>query len=410
MKVLVVSTMFPNRAQPVHAVFVRNRVSRVAERCDVRVLSPIPWFPFGGLLKRYRHRRSIPRRDEFEGLRAEYPRFLSIPAILKPLDGVFLFLSVWWAARRIRKEFDFDLIDAHLAYPDGYGCALLAKLLGKPLVITLRGHDVNDVPKYPLRRRQVSFALRTASRVIGVADALRRKAVELGCEESKSDVVSNGVDGELFSPVDRAAARRELGLPPERRIVLGVGHLVERKGFHLLVEALHLLQQRGQDNAFLVIVGGPGEEGNYLPVIQERIRSLGLEDSVHLAGAQLNSTLRTWYNSADVFCLASSKEGWANVLLESLACGTPGVATDVWGTPEVISSDEYGLLVERDPQSIADGLEAALTRDWDRNAISEYALGHTWDRVADRVLDNFSTALGGEPACEPGLAREGSRK
>ena len=133
MKVLVVSTMFPNRAQPVHAVFVRNRVSRVAERCDVRVLSPIPWFPFGGLLKRYRHRRSIPRRDEFEGLRAEYPRFLSIPAILKPLDGVFLFLSVWWAARRIRKEFDFDLIDAHLAYPDGYGCALLAKLLGKPL-------------------------------------------------------------------------------------------------------------------------------------------------------------------------------------------------------------------------------------------------------------------------------------
>ena len=396
MKVLVVSTMFPSAANPVHAVFVRNRIQRVAERCDVRVLSPIPWFPFAVHLKRYQHRKGIPHHDVIGGLETRYPRFLSIPALFKPLDGVFLFLSVWWAARKLRKEFDFDLIDAHLAYPDGYGCALLAKWLKKPLLVTLRGHDVNDVPKYPVRRRQVQYALRTANRVIGVARALCRAAVDLGCDESKTTVVSNGVDGELFGLDDRVTARRALGLPEKRRIILGVGHLVERKGFHLLVDAVGRLHEAGLDDVYLVIVGGPGEEGDWRDVIRERIRANRLEDHVLLAGAQLNNTLRNWYNAADVFCLASEKEGWANVLLETLACGTPAVATNVWGTPEVVSSDDYGVLVERTPESIAEGLRRALEKNWDREAISRYALGHTWDRVADRVLENFHTALGRE--------------
>jgi len=394
MRVLVVSTMFPNRAQPVHAVFVRNRVARVAERCEVRVLSPIPWFPLAGCLQKYRHRRDIPRRDTLAGLSVEYPRFLSIPALFKPLDGFFLFLAVWFAARRIRKEFDFDLIDAHLAYPDGFGCALLARLLKKPLTVTLRGHDVNDVPNYPVRRLQVRYALRTANRVIGVADALRRVAVDLGCPAERTVTISNGVDTALFEVRSQLDARTRLDLPLDRRVVLSVGHLVERKGFHIIVEALALIRRTDKEVPFLVIVGGPGEEGDYSAVIEDRVRSLALQDDVRLAGAQLNETLCDWYNAADVFCLASSKEGWANVLLESLACGTPVVGTRVWGTPEVISSDEYGILVDRDSEAIAVALSRALETDWNRERISTYARSQTWDRVADKVLENFRIALG----------------
>lgn len=393
MKILVVSTMFPNRAEPVHAVFVHNRVAHVAKHCEVRVLSPIPYFPLAWLLKRYSHRRSIPKRDRIGELDVQYPRFLSIPKVCKPLDGVFLFLSLWWAVRRLRQHFEFDLIEAHLAFADGFACWLLARLLNKPLVVTLRGHDINVVPRHPVRRWQVRCALRGADRVIAVADALRRAAIPLGCHPGKLAVVPNGVDTTLFSPGDRLDARRRLRLPPEGKVVLSVGHLVERKGFHLVIEALHLLRESGIRDVHYVVVGGPGEEGNFLPAIHRQIRRFSLEPHVFLAGPQLNHTLRDWYNAADVFCLASSKEGRANVLLESLACGTPVVATNVWGNPEVITGPEYGLLVERSPESIAAALRTALTKIWDRSVIAQYATTHTWNATATRVIENFDEAF-----------------
>jgi glycosyltransferase involved in cell wall biosynthesis len=395
--------MFPNKAQPVHAVFVRNRISRVARKCKVHVLSPIPWFPLDGFVPKYRHRKSIPRSDTIDGMPVEYPRFLSIPAILKPLDGFFLFISVWLTARRIRKEFDFDLIDAHLAFPDGFGCALLARLLRKPLTITLRGHDVNDVPRFPVRCRQVQHALKRADRVIGVADALRQAAVDLGCDESKTVTISNGVDADVFQTCPRLEARQRLNLPLDRRIVLSVGHLVERKGFHLIVDALDQIRRLDEEVPYLVVVGGPGEEGDYSGVIRERIESQRLEKDVLLAGPQLNHTLCDWYNAADVFCLASSKEGWANVLLESLACGTPVVGTKVWGTPEVICSPDYGILVERTKESIAGGLIQAFETEWNRRAISTYARSQTWEHVADQVIENFRLAIGVETPSQTAL-------
>lgn len=400
MNVLVVSTMFPNRAQPVHAVFVRNRVLRIAERCNIRIINPIRWFPGAWILRKYSHRRHIPSQDSMDGVTVDYPRFLSIPRFLKSLEGPFLFLSLLWLARRLRATFRFQLIDAHLAYPDGFACALLARVFNVPFTITLRGHDVNDVPKYPVRRRQVAYALRRATRVIAVAEALRRAAIELGAEAKKSVTVPNGVNAKIFYPLDRDEARRRLDLPRDRKIVVAVGHLVERKGFHLIVEALQHLWARGAHGdggaaPYLVIIGAAGEEGDFLSTIRAAIARHGLEKDVLMAGAQLNHTLRDWYNAADVSCLASSKEGWANVLLESLACGTPVVATNVWGTPEVIPSAEYGVLIERTSPSIAAGLETALTKRWDRTALAEYARTQTWDRVADKVLAVFVEALDG---------------
>lgn len=412
MKVLVVSTMFPNRVQPVHAVFVRNRVAAVAKRCNVQVLSPVPYFPFGSLLRKYRHRGNILRHDRIDGIDVHYPRFLSFPKILKPLDGFFLFISVWWSARRIAKRFRFDLIDAHLAFPDGFGCVLLGRLLRKPVVVTLRGHDVNDLPRYPVRGRQVRFALRGADKVIGVARALTQAGIELGASPDRSEVISNGVDTTIFRPVDRQEARRRLGLPARRKLIVAVGHLVERKGFHLILEALAIIRKEAMEVPFLVIVGAPGEEGDYSAVIRKRIAELSLEGDVRLAGAQLNDTLRDWYNAADVSCLASSKEGWANVLLESLACGTPVVATNIWGTPEVLVSEDFGLLVERTPESIANGLSKAFQKTWDRGAITEYASAQTWDRVADRVIQVFEEVLlrreGPRPATK-GVLKDGCR-
>jgi glycosyltransferase involved in cell wall biosynthesis len=393
MKILSVTTLFPSRAQPVHAVFVYNRLKHIAERCELRVIAPIPYFPFDRFVAKYAERRAIPRGDQLGNVQVFYPRFLSIPAILKPLDGFFVLLSVWWTARKLRREFDFDLIDTHLAFPDGFAGVFLARLWRKPLTVTLRGHDVNVLPRFPARKRQIQFALRHADRVIAVAEALRRGAIALGAPPDKTVTISNGVDLQTFYPVPKAEARTRLGLPSERQIVLSVGRIVENKGYHLIVEALQHLRATGHALPYLVIVGGAADEALYPAKLKAAIAQFGMQNDVLLAGAQLNDTLRDWYSAANVYCLASETEGWPNVLLESLACGTPVVATNTWGTPEIICSDEYGLLVERSAESLAQGLQTALSREWKSPAMIAYSTTHTWQNVAKKVVANFASLL-----------------
>ena len=100
-----------------------------------------------------------------------------------------------------------------------------------------------------------------------------------------------------------------------------------------------------------------------------------------------------WYSAADLFCLASSREGWPNVILESLACGTPVVATSAGGIPEIIRSDKVGLLVERNETKIAAAIDSALIKQWSAEGLVGYARMHTWERTAANVLRVFESVL-----------------
>lgn len=382
MNILTITSMFPSKALPTHAVFVKNRVARMADHAAIKVVVPVPYFPFISLTKKYAFRKNIPHSDVIEGLEVYYPRFISIPRFLKPLDGFFLFFTCLWFIKTKLKHFDFDIIDSHLAYPDGFGAVLLGKVFKKPVTVTLRGHDINNTPKYPVRLRQIQYALRHAKQIFSVAKALKDQAVSLGADSDKILVTGNGVDTEVFKPYDKMKARNELKLPTDKRIIVSVGHLVERKGFHILLQALRRLLDNGVSDIYLVIVGGPGEEGDYSGKLHRLIHELDLSRHVLMAGARNNAELPKWYSAADLSCLASSKEGWANVLLESLACGVPVVATNVWGTPEVICSPEYGLLTERDPKSMASALCEAMDRAWDTESIVAYARHYTWEKIA----------------------------
>ena len=385
MKVLSIATLFPNSAQPVHAVFVEQRIQAMARRFPVVVVCPIPWFPGTGGMERYRHRAGIPKHEVRGGIHVYYPRFLSIPRFLKPLDGVFLFLTCWRMARRLRRDFAFDRLDAHLAFPDGWGAVLLGRVLRIPVAVTLRGHDINDLPRFPVRKRQVAWALREADAIFSVAEALREGAIELGADPGRTRTVGNGVDPARFEPLDRIEARRRVGLPPDGEVVLSVGHLVERKGFHHIIRAWPRVLAERPDARF-VVVGAPGEEGDFTAGLRTAMAEAGVEDRVILAGAVGNEELGPWYSAADVFCLASEKEGRANVLLEALACGTPVVATGVWGTPEVVSSDDVGLLIDDvSPDTLGAALGKALSRTWNRETIVRHAGRFSWDAAAEAV-------------------------
>ena len=384
MKVLVISSMFPNNNQPTFGIFVKNRMQALSRYANLSIVAPIPYCPLVELMKRYMYRRGVAPYEETGGLDIHHPRHFSIPMILKPLDGIFYYEALERFVRRRREK--FDLIDAHLAFPDGYAAIILGKKLNIPVTITVRGHDIFELPKHPVRIRQVIWALKKADKVFSVCQALKDGAVKLGVPAEKISVHPNGVYTNIFFPMNRDESRQVLGLPREGKIILSVGHLVQRKGFHHIIDAMAQLKRSGKEDISLVIVGDPGIEGNIKAELQEQANLLGISQHVRLVGAKPYKELCRWYNAADLFCLASSKEGWANVLLEALACGIPVVATSFWGNKEVIRSEALGTLIDaQDPQLLAQALGMALEKKWDKDVIVRYAQQNSWESVAKNI-------------------------
>lgn len=394
MKVLTFTTLFPNNRFPLHGLFVKERMQEVAKLCDLEVVAPVPWFPPLRLQERYYNYSQVVPEEYIDNLRINHPRFFVFPKLGKALDGLWLFLGAYRVAKQLRSRFPFDLIDAHFAYPDGYAGYLLARAFRKPYTITIRGSDINHLTHYPLRRRLICNALLKANRVISVSQALKEVAVRIGVPEENIIVIPNGVDLAKFFSMDKQEARKMANLPIDRRIILSVGHLCELKGFHLLIDGMRdLLKKIGQD-LLLIIVGGNSIEGDFRAYLQQRIVRQGLENHVILAGPKSHNELRIWYNAADLFCLASSREGWPNVCFESLACGVPVITTRVGGTPEIICSSDYGILVnERSAEALTAGLQQGLKTEWNPEKMIAYARQNTWQSVARKVMNVFDSII-----------------
>ena len=407
---LVFTTVFPNAVQPHHGAFVAQRLRGLlaaAPETTARVVAPSPWFPFASRL-RPAARPKLPRREVRDGVEVEHPRFFSLPLVGKCLDGAFLALGALPRLLRLRRQgFAFVAIDAHFAYPDGLAAVLLGRLLRVPVVLTLRGTELLLAPRR-LRRPQMAWALRRAARVIAVSPELAALARELGVPDERLRLIPNGVDAELFRPTGRAAARRELGLPEEAPILLTVGSLGERKGIHLVLEALAALAGRFPGLRYLV-VGGEGPEGAWGGELRRRAEDLGVAGRVLFAGPRRRRELPAWYNAADLFLLPSSLEGSPNAVLEALACGTPVAATPVGTLPELLAEPGAGLLIERrDAAAVAEAVTAALERPWDRDRVRDRVAARTWEAVGAEVAAELHAVLGGRPVAI-GSVRRGDR-
>jgi glycosyltransferase involved in cell wall biosynthesis len=395
LRIVVLSPLFPNAADPGAGLFIRERMFRVARSVPLVVVSPQPWFPLQRLIRLFRPRyRLAPGRYEAqEGIEVHFPRFLAFPGVLRWLDGWSMAVCSLPLMLRLRRRFDFTLMDAHFAYPAGYAATCLGRWLGVPVTITLRGTEPGHLGRFGLAPR-VRKALACATRIVAVSDSLRDVAIAAGAETSRVVVVGNGVDLDRFRPLSRAQARAELGLGADTKVIVTVGGLVERKGFHRVIDALPALLRRYPDLAYLV-VGGPGVEGDYSGVLHDQVNRLGLEGHVRFLGPLSHDALQVRLCAADVFVLASSNEGWANVLLEAMACGLPVVATDVGGNAQVVSGPQLGRIV---PFGDAPALEAAiadaLSQPWEREAIRAYAERHGWDRRVEELLRELHVAAG----------------
>jgi glycosyltransferase involved in cell wall biosynthesis len=281
--------------------------------------------------------------------------------------------------------YNFDLIDAHYFYPDGVAAVILGRALGKPVLITARGTDLNLIPRYFFARRMIKWAAANASALITVSNSLKDILLSLGISEKRVTVLRNGVDLCKFTPPqDRDGLRRSLGL--SGRTLLAVGNLIPLKGHELMIRALRHLP-----GIALMIAGGGIERKN----LEGIANALGVADRIRFLGRIEHDRLADFYGAADALILASSQEGWPNVLLESMACGTPIVCTRVGCTPELISAPEAGIIMDgRTPEILARAIENLLASNPDRIATRHYAERFSWEETTLGQIQIFEKVLG----------------
>ena len=391
LRVLSLSTEFPNPSEPGKGLFVRSRLMAMAARAQLLVVAPVATLDYANPQRNLLATRHIPRQRKDGLLRVLHPRWL-YPPYGGWANALFLFARLLPTVARLQSRGSLDLIDAHFAHPEGIAAALLGRVLCLPVLVTMRGCELR-YRRQRSKRFWMSWALRRADRVIAVSDGLRDLAIALGVDPRRIKTVPNGIDAGVFFRRDRAACRGRLGIDAGERVILSAGDLAELKGHHRVITALRALIDRGL-RARLFIAGGVGRSGRFAETLRQQVTADRLAERVAFLGELTQDALAEFMTAADVFCLASSSEGWPNVVHEALACGTPVVATDVGSVRRMIVSSRYGTVVPIDDgETLADALCAALTRAWDHDGISEWGRSRSWGQVAAEVLEQMQAVV-----------------
>lgn len=387
LEVLTFTNLYPSERNPRHGVFVEQRLRRLVEsgRVRARVLVPFARGAFDAA--------GAPAATVRHGIPVRYAPFRAIAGLTTLVNPLLMAL----AARRALAEGPdaaaaIDLIDAHFLYPDGVAAVLLGRWLGKPVVLTARGSDVNVAARERVAGACIRWAARRAAALVAVSSALREAMRAAGIGGPEVEVLRNGVDLTLFRPVEAAELRRELA--GEGPLLLAVGNLVAEKGYELVLGALAEL-----DGACLLVIG-TGPERERLGSLAE---SLGLRARVRFMAPVPQEQLARYYSAADLTVLGSTREGMPNVLLESLACGTPVVATAVGGATEIVTERVAGRLVAgRSAADFAAACRDVLARPPARAATRSFAERFGWAEPIGRLAALMERVAAGTPTALAG--------
>lgn len=362
MDILTFSSLYPNNVDPVHGIFVERRLIELRNVAEVRptVVAPVPWFPSQArIFGKYADQSRVAATDCRSGIRVLHPRYPLVPKIGMNQAARLMAFACKGCVQTIVEENAIKLIDAHYFYPDGVAASIIAEKTGLPYFITARGSDINLISRFSSPRRQMLRAAAGAKALIAVSNHLADAMRNLGMPGEKIYVLRNGVDLEFFSPgTAKLAAKSDSRAKPK---FLTVGSLKLAKGHEIAIEFIAKL-----DGARLVVVGRGPDEAK----LRRRVSELDIRDRVEFAGALEPKDLRKRYRAADALILMSEREGMPNVILESLACGTPVLASDAGGIPELVTAPEAG--------------EVATTRSAD-------GLMNAWERLADHGINSRKT-------------------
>jgi glycosyltransferase involved in cell wall biosynthesis len=383
---LIISNSFPNEDNTfVGGVFVKEQLKYLRHYFDnVYVVSPVAY----GM---ERLRKTEHSDYQFDNIRVFFPKYINNPLFWYYGRSLWVDLEARAIMSLIeREDLHFDLIHAHFTWPSGAVGVKLKQNYSVPVVIT--EHTSNTFMKAIETEDKVFInTWSKADEIVRVKESDVSAFGRVHIPLQNIVAIPNGYDSKKFHPIDAQKCRMTLNLPQDKKLILNVGNLYDEvKGHKYLIEAIPKIVTLRED-ILCVIVGA----GKLRTALERQIRSLGLEDYIMLAGGKPHDEIPLWMNACDLFVLPSLNEGNPTVLPEALGCGKPFVGTRVGGVPEVIASDDYGLLVEpADPEGLAEKILVALDREWDREAILAYAERFTWENIAKEIVGVYEQVLG----------------
>jgi glycosyltransferase involved in cell wall biosynthesis len=385
MNVLCITNLFPNKYEPNRGMFNFQLFMALAKLVNMRIIAPIPYYPGMSLLPGFTHFGRVKGAVDMENLnniKVYHPRYFSLPKIGRSFYGYFYFIGIRKLIQEIKKDFDFDVILSSFAYPDGYASFLLAKKLNKPLVSEILGSDIYLHAKHYFRKHMILKSLKNSQKVIAMSEGLKKEVIRHGVLKENIIVNYNGVNKNIFFYKDKMVAKKELGLDSEVCNVLFVGNLVPVKGIENLLHAMAQLVKSENKKFMLYIIG----YGSLKSLLSTMSYQMGLEKFIHFIGEKNHNEISTWMQACDLFCLPSYSEGVPNVILEAMSCGTPVVASEVGGIPEIVTPNEQGILVPPgDPNALAKALIIASDKQWNYKEISNSTSKFTWDNSAKKL-------------------------
>jgi len=396
MKVLAISHMYPSTFNEVAGIFVHEQVKElVMQGCEIKVVSPVPWtpFPVRQLSLKWKKYSEIPARATWDGIEVYYPRFLSFPRMLFfASSGRWMYRGIRALVNQIHRGFPFELIHAHTALPDGYAGAVLAQSLGRPLVITIHGRDLQHTIRRNARCKEaLAYAIRSAARVIVVSRKLKRLVEHFfPSEVRKTVIVHNGVDLAKIEVALKSACR-EGGNGPR---IVSVSNLMRSKGIDLNLYAIHRLRSKHPTIRYVVVGDGPE-----FAALRALARRLCIEDRVEFVGRLPHLKALQYIATADVFSLPSWSEGFGIVYIEAMACGKPVITCQGEGPEDFVEHGKTGLLVKpRDVDSLVEALDFLLSHPKEARAMGEHARrvvleNYTWEKNAENTIKVYREAL-----------------
>jgi glycosyltransferase involved in cell wall biosynthesis len=317
------------------------------------------------------------------------------PVFYIPTDRGYKKLSRdhYYSAEKVirSKKLRFDFIHAHIIVSAGYAGAMLKEKHGVPLVVTAHGIDIYDTPfRDEEWRQQTEYVLNSADQIITVSNKNLSCINKLDVKTPVT-VIPNGYRKDIFYPRDSKECRSELNLPQDKKIIVTVGKLFPIKGQAYLIDAIGEIVKRRKD-LLCVIIG----DGELREKLKKRIKDRALEQYILMAGGRPHSEIPTWINACDIFVLPSLNEGNPTVMFECLGCGKPFIGTRVGGIPEIMTSEDYGYVIPpANAEELAQKMEMALDRSWDRERIYRYASNYTWEKIANDITGVYKKLWAG---------------
>jgi glycosyltransferase involved in cell wall biosynthesis len=385
-RLLFISTHFPDTRDPHRGLDNAALLHQLRDRWEIATLAIRPVLPFGG-------KDWEPRGDD-GGL---FPRYVAsnyLPKVGQKLNHRLMAMSLRKELRGMNGAFQVALTT--WLHPDCCAVALLANEMKFPFVAVATGGDVHECRESSDREKLITKLIPSASAVVTRSKEAAAMLVGMGVSGDRIHPIYNGVDLELFHPGDSIAAREELGLPGDRRIILFVGEFVATKNPLVLIEAFARLRDDDAfENTVLVIVGGG-------PLVDEMTFRAGRSrtaDHVLFAGRQPPANIARFMRAADVLCLPNEREGVPNVVFEAFATGLPVVASSGGGIGEIHHEGSLGRLSPpRDVDSLVNALKQTLSQPPPREKIRQYALQFSWARTADsyhQILEKAARGVQG---------------